>query len=605
MSTFLRQFIDSFQKPNQSANAPGGPPNQSVDPNAGQPNQSVDPSAGQPNQSVDPNAGQPNQSVDLSANQPGKPNPKAKPADDQKKQEELKKQKQAYDNALAALQPKLMPATQSKYLKLQPLQVDMVAVQNQMEAAAKKQDFVQALKLENDLSAKVDAYTQALAELEQQKQEYEKALAAIKPKLTEASQSRYGKFLPKQQEIATVQEEMEKSAQSEEFGLALESLNDLSGKLDAYLADLAEVETQRKAYEDALKPVTAKVNEVLKKQYLNLVPLQVEISAIQKQMEGNAQAGDFDKALQVVPYLKTKAEAYLTAATKEVAPPILGSAQSDRADKLLKKMSPADQQKVSTLMGEAKSEPEKQFLLKGIAAGHSVQELQDFAKKIKGKDAAWMRDNLGLTGSSTGTGVEQQWSQSCNATTVQAVKGQMDPLYALKTHEDNPHVDQADNTDGMKTNPKLAQEQSDMLTSAYTGSVAGGTAGVAAPRSGGGSGRWADDLLNNVSDTTGVKYTTKQLGGTTTVNTAMTAIDNGVSKGQPVPIVIGNSSTSYTHYVLVTGSDAGPPKKYTIHDPWSGTTVVRTEDELKTGKINLAGSNQISAYEEPATKEVP
>jgi hypothetical protein len=66
-------------------------------------------------------------------------------------------------------------------------------------------------------------------------------------------------------------------------------------------------------------------------------------------------------------------------------------------------------------MDATKSEAEKQYLLKGVAAGHTVAELKAFAKKVQGKDAKWMRDNLSLTGSSTGTGVMQQWSQSCNA----------------------------------------------------------------------------------------------------------------------------------------------------------------------------------------------
>jgi hypothetical protein len=284
----------------------------------------------------------------------------------------------------------------------------------------------------------------------------------------------------------------------------------------------------------------------------------------------------------------------------------MGSAQSERADAQLKKMKPEDQEAVKKLLDGAKSEPEKQFLLKGVAAGHSVKEMQEFAKKIEGKDEKWMRDNLQLTSSSTGTGVKQQWHDSCNATTVQAVKAQMDPLYALKLHEESPKLDQADDADGKKINPKLAAEQEKMLESKYDGTLGKMSGGTAVNRDGktAGGGRWADDLLNSNSDTTGVTYTTKQMGGTTTVNTALTAIDKGVSKGQPVPIVIGNSPTNYQHYVLVTGSDQGPPKTYTIHDPWSGTTVTRTEAQIKNGTLNIAGSNQVSAYEEPATKEV-
>ena len=80
---------------------------------------------------------------------------------------------------------------------------------------------------------------------------------------------------------------------------------------------------------------------------------------------------------------------------------------------------------------------------------------------------------------------------------------------------------------------------------------------------------------------------------------ALEAIDAGTDAGVPVPIVIGNGPGQYTHYVLVTGSDEGPPQTYTIHDPWSGETVTRTRDDLENGKIDIAGSNQITAVEDP------
>ncbi len=45
-----------------------------------------------------------------------------------------------------------------------------------------------------------------------------------------------------------------------------------------------------------------------------------------------------------------------------------------------------------------------------------------------------------------------------------------------------------------------------------------------------------------------------------------------------MPIVIGDGAGQYNHYVLVTGLQPGPPKTYTIHDPYVGVTVTRTED---------------------------
>ena len=365
---------------------------------------------------------------------------------------------------------------------------------------------------------------------------------------------------------------------------------------------------EKQVYDDYLKGLAPKMAEVKKKQYLKLATQSDEITNLNRQMTNLAAKNEYHPAIELAKKLEAKVTAYLEAASKQVEPPILGSVQSARADAVLKKMPEKDQQEVQKVMDEVESEPKKQYVLKGVAAGHNVKELQDFAKKIKGKDAKWMRDNLSLTGSSTGAGVMQQWHHSCNATTVQAVRAQMDPLYALKVHEQNPKLDQADNADATKVNPKLAEEQRSMLASTYQGSVAPakGYAGVPVARSAaGGAGRWADDLLNNLSDSTGVKYSTKKIGTGMTVDQAVGKIDSGMSKGEPVPIVIGNSSTQYTHYVLITGMEVGPPKQYSIHDPWSGTTVVRTEAQLKNGTLNIANSNQISAIEEPSEKAVP
>jgi hypothetical protein len=480
----------------------------------------------------------------------------------------------------------------------------LTQLRDQASSAADNGDYATGNKTLTDLKTKHTAYLKKLAELKKQKQAYDDALKAIQPRLTKASVCKYPKLQQMEMDMAAVQGQMETVAQSENYVEALNHVKDLSAKLDAYEKAVAEIEQQKKEYEAAAGALTTRVNDALKKQYLSLSAQITELKKIQADMAAAAQGNDYDKALQLTKDLSAKIDAYNALAAKQVEPAILGSAQNDRADAVLKKMSKDDQEAVQKLMDTAKSEPEKQFLLKGVAAGHSVKELQDFAKKIQGKNAKWMQDNLSLTGSSSGTGVKQQWKMSCNATTVEAVRGQMDPIYALKMHEDNPTLDQVDNADATKMNPKLAADQKSMLETGYSGAATiykGG--GVATSRGGtGGAGRWADDLLNGISDSTGTTYTTQKIGGTNTVANAVKTIDDGVSKGQPVPIVIGNSPTNYQHYVLVTGMEKGPPKRYTIHDPWTGTTVVRTDAQITSGALNVANCNQISAVEAPSTK---
>ena len=97
------------------------------------------------------------------------------------KHDELEQQKQQYETALATLQPRLQAASvsEAQYAKLQPMQEELTSGQSQMEAAAQAEDYDKANECTQDLSAKLDEFEQAKAEIDQQKQDYESALAEL------------------------------------------------------------------------------------------------------------------------------------------------------------------------------------------------------------------------------------------------------------------------------------------------------------------------------------------------------------------------------------------------------------------------------------------
>ena len=195
--------------------------------------------------------------------------------------------------------------------------------------------------------------------------------------------------------------------------------------------------------------------------------------------------------------------------------------------------------------------------------------------------------------------MQQQWQSSCNATTVQAIHGELDPIYALDVHEKNPNFGTVDDTNAMTQNPRLATEQRNLLASPYAGTAMPGlvgTPGVPTARNTQGAGRFSDDQFNALSGTTGLTVNTML---SPTAPQAMAAIDKGLEQGAPVPIIIGQNNANYGHYVLVTGSTEGPPKAYTIHDPWSGETVQRTSTQMTNGNLNVAGHSAISGVEAP------
>jgi tetratricopeptide (TPR) repeat protein len=284
---------------------------------------------------------------------------------------------------------------------------------------------------------------------------------------------------------------------------------------------------------------------------------------------------------------------------------ILGITQANRARTRLAALEPADRSVFISLTRQAASDTERLYLYKALASAHSIREIETFANRIRGQNAQWLNDNLRLTGSSSGTGVQQQWSHSCNATMVQAVQGEMDPIYSLRIHDENPNFATVDNTNGMAQNPNLATEQRNMLTSTYNGGLAGaaGHSGIAVGRGvGGGRGRWADDLLNQRSGATGMNFTTRRVGVDITLMNLIATMNNALRRGMPVPIVIGNGLFQFTHYVLVTSitpATAATPITYTIHDPGSGQTVTRTISQLMNGTLALSGSNRITAIEMP------
>ena len=282
-----------------------------------------------------------------------------------------------------------------------------------------------------------------------------------------------------------------------------------------------------------------------------------------------------------------------------VAAPILGSMQQKRAEALKAALSPADRKTFDALIEKSKTDKEKQYVTKGLAAGHTVAELTRFQARIAGKDDKWMQDHLKLTGDSKGKGIKQQWHMSCNATTAQAVKGELDPLYALRLHDENSDISKADDNNAAAMNTKMGAEQKTMLESANPDGSQGGEASNRSdptPK----RGRWNTDLLNTMQDTTGLKYASKKLGGGITIDTAIAAMKGDAAQGIPLPIVIGNGPAQYTHYVLVTACQPGPPAKFAIHDPWEGKTYMRSEATIRAGTINIAGSNQITAYENPS-----
>jgi hypothetical protein len=297
-------------------------------------------------------------------------------------------------------------------------------------------------------------------------------------------------------------------------------------------------------------------------------------------------------------------------------PPILGTFQAERAQKKLADMDPFNRFVFNGLEAAAQSPQEKEYLLKALAAGHSISEIADFAKEIRGKSPQWMHENLRLTADADGAaGLKQQWSMSCGPTTTQVIHGELDPIYALSVRKDNADIHGVDPQPNASTwdqikarmtgkplgEHSMAEEQSDILTSG------GGTA-VERDKSGG-AGMVLSTALDTLKDATGVSYNTNQTAASPTVaansgiftqlvgraldvgaaasNAGVFAkLDADLAKGIPAGIRVSDAKNSGGHFVAVTGSfGEGEDKTYVLHDPMAGQTVYVKASDLQEGKI--------------------
>lgn len=274
----------------------------------------------------------------------------------------------------------------------------------------------------------------------------------------------------------------------------------------------------------------------------------------------------------------------------------LGPTQQERSDKLLAAMAPEDKAKVQKLLDDAQGD-EKKYLTKALASKHSAADLEAFAEKIKGKDQKWRDENLHLVGLAKGKGIKQQWHDSCAPTTMQAMMGELDPIYALKLHEENKNLTKADDDDPTAINKKMAAEQKAILESHE---------GVAKPRdedkAEGGEGMKLSGALNETSDTTGLKFDTTSVSEDEDLGKGLDSASDALKGGLPVPCRVSSDGADGGHAVLLTGVDPGPPRRFSFHDPWEGQTVVFTEEQIKKHEIDIAGWSKLTHIYLPSAK---
>jgi hypothetical protein len=248
----------------------------------------------------------------------------------------LEEQKKAYEQELEKLKPKLEETSKCDYEKLAPMHEEIVTLKGQMESSAEGEDFEQALKTAQGLSAKVDEYKKALEELEQKKKQYEEAMTPLQPKLDKAveTKAKNKSIAAMQDEITTIKTDMDAQAKSGDYDLALKSVTDLSAKVDACQKAQDDLVKQKQAYEDALNTLKPKLEEAAKYHGADGSTEESDIAQAKQQMETAAQEEEFEQATKLATDLATKVDAFVAEQKKIEAeyPGVLSAAQKAFAD---------------------------------------------------------------------------------------------------------------------------------------------------------------------------------------------------------------------------------------------------------------------------------
>jgi len=262
----------------------------------------------------------------------------------------------------------------------------------------------------------------------------------------------------------------------------------------------------------------------------------------------------------------------------------------------------ADYTALRALLSGAGSDTERAFILKALASGHTLAEVSTFAGTIKGMTDAWLIQNLNVlqitSGADTGggSGIIQQFGNSCGPTSVQVLRAEADPIYALSLNSAGP-VGQASPT--AVTNPAsipntvTAGEQGAILTAHAAAKTGSAPVNRASP----GGGAWVEADMNARKQATGVEYKRRDIDSDLSVDQALAILTINVGMGIDVPIIVGSKAGDFAHYVVVVRKDGN---RYQIHDVWAGQTVWRTAADFRTGRLNLPSNHKaISALAEP------
>ncbi|WP_256640651.1 peptidoglycan-binding protein [Streptomyces murinus] len=284
---------------------------------------------------------------------------------------------------------------------------------------------------------------------------------------------------------------------------------------------------------------------------------------------------------------------------------ILTANDLERSGRAMDKLSAADRTRLDRLLADAKTPQEKAYLMKALAAGHDVDDIQTFDGKIHGKDPAWLQRHLTpivtrgdsmkdegtdpVSGANMNMQIQdfdgQMWVQggdgtegTCVASSTVTARAMVDPVYALSLtggpsgREDDPEAFRR----------RLVDEQHRVHEE-----------GQGDPGWDGMDLKGKTEVVNKeISPETGSSYEMHEVPDANARREALPDIEKAVADGKPVPIGVQGQDSSGNrvgHAMMIVGQEGD---KLEIYNPWGKTTWV-SEDDFVNGGMAKASDNRL------------
>ncbi|MEV8065399.1 peptidoglycan-binding protein [Streptomyces sp. NPDC085995] len=270
---------------------------------------------------------------------------------------------------------------------------------------------------------------------------------------------------------------------------------------------------------------------------------------------------------------------------------ILSANDLERSSRAMDRLSAADRARMDRLLAGASTPQEKAYLMKALASGYSVDQVEEFGGKIHGKDPAWLEDHLTPVTTTLDSGTEVQdfkgrkWDQdgaTCVPSSTVTARAMVDPVYCLgltggpSGKDDDPAHFRERLTDEQM---RLHEEGDGSYTHFWSDTPAGMD-----------SDGQVEISDKELSPHTGDRYDAHDMHGADDRRDVLPDIERSVAEGKPVPINIeGHDDGDWVgHGMMIVGQEGD---RLQIYNPW-GTTTWVSEDDFVKGDLSAASDDR-------------